>query len=220
MFKGDIFITDDPQLAVTLSYDNRYKVLALMDNASQFFKGVQIYTTQVLLPPYTALEAENMGDLNTFYSLYYQHLASAECDSCISLILVGLYKGYNILFYVDKDEESMAFVQAFLKYMQDAFGLSIGNKENQQCAFNTDFEDIIRLKMYFYGYLPVMDIVNNIKNKILDPILCERMCAELKIDPGKDPVSAINDYIRVSRSRLIPAAQTKPLIEPPWRIVL
>lgn len=220
MFKGDIFITDDPQLAVTLSYDTRYKVLALMDNANSFFKGVEIYSTQVLLPPYTALEAENMGDLNTFYSLYYQHLATAECDSCISLILVGLYKGYNILFYVDKDEESMAFVQAFLKYMQDAFGLTIGNKEHQQCAFNTDFEDIIRLKMYFYGYIPASDIVTNIKNKILDPILCDRMCAELKIDPKNDPVNAINEFIRITRTEPVPIQAPKSMIEPPWRIII
>jgi hypothetical protein len=215
MFKGDIFITDDIQLATNLSYDPRYRVFALMDNYEAVFgNNSNVIGIPFLLPPYTALEEENMGNLQNFYNLYYQHLASDEADNYIVTLLTGLYRGFNILFYVPADEsDGMEFRNALLKYIQDVFGLTIGSKENPRSGFNIAYEDIIRLKMYYYGNIPAMDLVENIKNKIMDPILCDRMCSELGISNNGDPVSAVDQYITNYRN-----AKTKKLIDPPFTI--
>lgn len=216
MFKGDIFITDDIQLATNLSYDQRYRVFALMDNYETVFgQNSRVIGMPFLLPPYTALEEENMGNLQNFYNLYYQHLASDEADNYIVTLLTGLYRGFNILFYVPADESDMEYSRALLKYIQDIFGLTIGSKENPNSGFNMAFEDIIRIKMYFYGNIPAMDLVENIKNKIMDPILCDRMCHELGISSDGDPIAAIDRYI--TNYRASKTAQPK-LIDPPFYI--
>lgn len=204
MFKGDIFITDDHNLTVTLSYDKRYLVIAMMDNPSTIFGDAPVRAIPYILPPYIASEAENMGDMDSFYSLYYQHLASSEADSYLTLLMVALYKGYNVLIYVNPEEEQLAFVGAFLRFMQDNFGLTIGNKENTQAAFNVAFEDIIYLKMFRYHYISAKDIVANIHNKILDPIICDMLCEELNIPTDNDPVMKIDKYIKHYRTRMQP----------------
>lgn len=219
MFKGDIFITDDFQLATTLSYDSRYRVFALMDNYElEFGKNSNVIGMPFLLPPYNALEEENIGNLQNFYNIYYQHLASAEADNYITTLLTGLYRGFNILFYVPKDEAQLEFSKALLRYIHDVFGVTIGSKDNNQCGFNVAFEDTVRIKMYFYGNIPAMDLVQNIKNKIMDPFICDRMCNDLGISPGNNPVEAVDQYIRNYRNSQNVVQAPRKLIDPPFKI--
>lgn len=214
MFKGDIFITDDFQLASSLQYNPSYLVIGLLDNPKSIFGDeTMVRSIPYLLPPYIANEAENLGDMNSFYALYYQHLASPEADSYCALLMAGMYKGFNILFYVNPDEYDLTFVQAFLKYWQDNFGITIGNKQGVPCCFNIAYEDILRIKMYKYHYIPVSEVVMNIHNKITDPMICHEMAQEIGLEETEDPVSQIDKYIHDIRTR--PQRESVPV---PWFI--
>ena len=218
MFKGDITITNDTNLAMNLSYNPSFRVLALMDDAKTVFGEANVYAIPILLPPYVANEAENMGDLESFWNLYWQHLNTVDAESYFALIMTGLYKGFNILLYVNPDEEPMSFVSAFLKFVQDCYGLTIGTKDSP-CGFDIRYEDIIRLKMFKFGYIPVMDVIANIHNKITDPFICSMIINDLNLDAGPDPVATVDNYITMYRTQNQPKPEKK-LIPPPWRIVL
>ena len=209
MFKGDICIIDDQKLASDLSFNPQIKVIAMVDNAKDYFgEGTNVLAMPILLPPYIANEAENMGDTSAFWNLYWQHLADPNTDQYITLLLTGMYKGFNIVLYVSPDEECLTFTSAFLKYMQDNFGLTIATKNNQS-SFNMAYTDIIRIKMYKYHYIDAMDVVMNIQNKILDPVICEMMCQDLGINAGEDPVGVIDNFIKIKRTpqKVIPAVK-------------
>ena len=219
LFKGDITITEDTNLALNLSYNPSFRVLALMDDAKSVFGEANVYAVPILLPPYVANEAENLGDLQSFWNLYWQHLSTPDAESYFSLIMTGLYKGFNILLYVNPDEDSLSFVNAFLKFVQDYYGLTIGTKDSP-CGFDLRYEDIIRLKMFKFGYIPVMDVVTNIHNKITDPYICSIIVNELNLQAEPDVVSQVDQYINTYRAQLIQQQQPKKLIPPPWRIVI
>lgn len=214
MFKGDVFITDDYNMAINFQYNPSYIVIALVDNPKSLFgEETLIKSIPYLLPPYIANEAENLGDINSFYALYYQHLASPEADSYCALLMAGLYKGYNILFYVNPEEYDLTFVQALLKYWQDNFGITIGNKQGLQCSFNTAYEDLIRVKMYHYHYISVNDLIRNIHNKITDYGVCCEICNELNLSLD-NPIESVHQYITNART---PRSKEVPI---PWFIKL
>lgn len=199
MFKGDIFITSDENVALASAMNQSFKVMVLADNAYDIFgAGAPVYPISYLLPPYAALEMEDMGNLNGFYESYYSHLMSDEVDSYICLILAGLYKGYNILIYVPQDEAQMTFVSALLQYIQTYFGLTIGTPQ-YPCGFNVQFEDIDQIKMFRHGYIEAIDVCKNIKGNIVDPIIANMLCKELNLKSA-DPLQTINAYIQHVKS--------------------
>lgn len=216
MFKGDITITTDTNLAINLTYNPTYKVMALMDDAKPIFGDLPVHALAPLLPPYIANEAENMGDISSFWELYWKHLATPDAESYISILLFALYKGYNILLYVNPDEESLTFIDAFLKFVQDFYGVTIGTKD-RPCSFDLNYEDIVRIRMFKYGYLPVKDLIDNIHNKIMDPQICYLIVDALNMQPDADVVDQVDRFISQYRMNQQPQ-EPKKLIDPPWTI--
>lgn len=195
MFTGDIFITDDESVALSSAMNPQYKVLAIEPNIEDIFGyGSGVLPMGYLLPPYAALEQEEAGNLPAFYEMYYSHLMSDDVDSYIAIILAGMYKGFNILLYASKDSmQNTQAISALLNYLQNYFGLTVGTVTHPS-AFNVQFEDMLRLKMFKHGYIDAIDICKNIKGQVLDVALASLMCQELKINTT-DPVTTINSYI-------------------------
>ena len=73
MLKGNIFYTTDENLAMNSSFNKGYLVVALVDDSDTRFSQAQIRGIQYLLPPYMAFEAENLGDMDQFNKIYYNH---------------------------------------------------------------------------------------------------------------------------------------------------
>ena len=223
MFRGDIAITDEFELAQNMSYNQQTKVIALVDNAAEYFGNAQVFAMPILLPPYAALEQENIGNVSAFWELYYRHLASPDADSCLALMCAAMYNGFNILLYVSPDEECLTFTSALLKYMQDNYGLTIANKEHTS-SFDMAYEDLVRLRMYKYGYISPMDVIMNIKNKIVDPMVCDTLIHDLKLPESDNPVQLIDDFIRIQRNRE-PSKFLRPMekhtvVDVPWKVVI
>ena len=207
MFSGDIYITDDAQLAMSLALNPAYKVMAMCDDAAEIFgQNSPVFTVSYLLPPYSALEAENNGDADTFYSVYYNYLMSFDVESYITLLLAVLYKGVNILLYVNKDEgEGLLFVNAFMQFMYQYYGISIGCGENPP-KFDANFSDICRVKMFRHGYITANDLLRNFTGQtIQDPEVCDLICREMNFETN-DPITTVNNYIQHLRMNLKPVS--------------
>lgn len=153
MFKGDIYSITDFDEACRLSLDPKhYFVLAFMDQSEKYFGGYPIHSVSYLLPPYDACEAENLGYWDDFYSLYYTHLNNDVSQSYIASIFASMIAGRTVFCYVPEDEMILEFFPAFADYMENVFGLTIGNAE-QECMFNTQYADRVCDLVVRFGYM-------------------------------------------------------------------
>lgn len=153
MFKGDIYSITDFDEACRLSMDAKHNfVLAFTDQNANYFGTYPIHTVSYLLPPYEACEAENLGYWEDFYSLYYNHLNNDSCQSYIASMFAAMIGGRTVFCYVPEDEMILEFFPAFADYMENVFGLTIGNAE-QECMFNTQYTDRVRDLVVRFGYV-------------------------------------------------------------------
>ena len=198
MLKGNIFYTTDENLAMNSSFNKGYLVVALVDDSDTRFSQAQIRGIQYLLPPYMAFEAENLGDMDQFNKIYYNHLTKPESESYIAILLNALYRGYTVLIFIDEDEMQLSFPKALFDFFRYKYGLIIGN-ENEDCVFDIQYEDVVRLTLYKFHHIPAQDVIDNIKYPITDPYICKELCDELGIQSNGNPVKTIDEYIKQDR---------------------
>ena len=198
MFKGNIFYTNDEDLAMNMSYNKGYIVIALVDNADTRFSSSQVRSILYLLPPYIAFEQENLGNIDEFKRIYYNHLSRPETESYLAILFKALYDGYNILIFIDEDEMQLSFPTSLFDFLRYKYGLIVGD-ENHDCIFDVNYEDVIRLTMYKYSQILAQDVIDNIRFPIMDYSICNNLCDELHIKSNGDPVKAVDEYIKKDR---------------------
>ena len=198
MFKGNIFYTNDENLAMNTSYNKNYIVIALVDDSDVRFGKGQVKNIHYLLPPYLAFEAENLGNMEEFKRIYYDHLNRPETESYLCLLFRALYDGYNVLIFIDEDEMQLSFPNTLFEFIRYKYGLIVGNQTND-CLFDTDYEDIVRLSMYKFHYIKAQDVIDHIRYPIRDPYICSELCDELGISNNGDPIQTIDQYIKDDR---------------------
>ena len=158
MFQGDIYSITDFDEACRLSMDTQHNfVLGFVDQCKEYFGDYPVLSAGYLLPPYDACEAENLGYWDDFYSIYYDHLNSHTSQSYIAAIFVAMIGGKTVFCYVPEDEMILEFFPAFADYMENVFGLTIGNSE-QECMFNTQYTDRIRNLILQFGYMDELQL--------------------------------------------------------------
>lgn len=153
MFQGNIYSINDFDEACRLSNQPNTVVLGFLDQCRKYFgEDYRVLEVSYLLPPYDACEAENLGDWDSFYTLYYTHLNNDNAQSYIASIFAGLITGKTIFCYVPEDEMILEFFPAFADYMESAYGLTIGNSEHD-CMFNTQYIDKVKNLVLRFGYV-------------------------------------------------------------------
>ena len=80
----------------------------------------------ILLPSYSVLSAEIDDDAQRADALYFQELSREEPDGYLVSILAALYSGIPIALYFSSSEFDMRFVQVFLQYIYQAYGMVPG----------------------------------------------------------------------------------------------
>jgi len=129
--------------------------MALADNYDQIdeFRGFNISLASTLLPCYAAASAELDGDMESFYAIYWNHLATKEADSLICVIITALIRGINILLYTPHDEEiSFNYTNALVRYIYNTYGIAIGNNVTQ-FAYNPAFNAVICTRLYMHDLI-------------------------------------------------------------------
>jgi hypothetical protein len=154
MLKGSLYITNKSEVVQNAAYQN-CRIVALVENLEQLNFNIDsshVTIGSILLPPFYAVSAENDGNMEAFQNLYYQHLASKEADCFICVVLAALARGFNILFYVPKDESELAFTPALMQYMFNIYGVLVGS-ENNEFQYNNAFNHIVCTRLYFHDLI-------------------------------------------------------------------
>ena len=152
MLKGSIYVTDDMEMAMNLSFS--HVIICISDeshNYQDFIKSTKANVASVLLPPPEAVMMELDNNLQGFKESYYMHLSQKEPTAFISLILRAIYNGRNILLYLTKQESQLSYINVFMQFFHEFFGITIGTQFNPY-YFDTRFYPVV-LNMLFLNDL-------------------------------------------------------------------
>lgn len=153
MIKGTLYFSSNVEATIN-AMRTGYKVISLTEDEgiSGSLKGT------ILLPPYQAVMAEMDNNFIGFQNEYTIHLMKKESDFFISMIVMALFRGENIIIFIPKDESKLMFVEGLIGHLSSYFGIFPGS-EVRPFYYDISFNPIILSKFYIYDLIPKEDFI-------------------------------------------------------------
>ena len=151
MLKGGMYITCDKNDVIGAACYNS-RVIAIAETLNDIPNSDTVTLGAVLQPPYDAVCAELDNDIPQFTALYRKYLYGNVQDRFIVLILAAMYKGYNIIVYIPKDEYEMHFKNVLQEHLLLVYGIVCGYR-NRKFLYDSRFDTILLTKFYLYDYI-------------------------------------------------------------------
>lgn len=149
MLKGQLWATSDINL-VNQAFTQGFKVIYLGDPVSidPMYKDKFVVSTS-LVPDYQTMSLQVDGNIDGFIQMYMASLNSKAAIEMLSVILVCLFKGVNILFYLPPEAAGLNFVQYLLQYIEFNFGIKTQTRTTQ-FMFNATPENCTKIIELLY----------------------------------------------------------------------
>lgn len=174
MLKGQIYITNDKN--VVLNMINNFTIVIIGERDEQLVSQAGANMASILAPDYRSLALELDGNIDAFIVSYTSHLAEPECVSYISNMIEHLYRGGNILLYLNKDESEMMYSKIFIQYMRDVYGIYIGMSDTEPFFYDINYNvaicnllylhENITVEEFFINYPPSIEIHDSVIMKL------------------------------------------------------
>ena len=176
MLKGQLWATSDMNL-VNQAMIQGFKVIYLGDPISvdPGYKDKFVVATS-LTPDYQTLAMQVDGNLDGFIQMYMTSLNSKAAMDMMSVILVCLYKGINILFYLPPEATSLNYVQYLLQFIELNFGVTTQTKTSQFKFDPVFFNRIIEL-LYLNDLVSSQEYLIN--SSSLDDLTLRKLVIEM-----------------------------------------
>lgn len=176
MLKGQLWATSDINL-VNQAIIQGFKVIYLGDPISidPNYKDKFVVATS-LVPDYQTMAMQVDGNLDGFIQLYMASLNSKAAMEMMSVILVCLYKGTNIIFYLPPEASGLNFVQYLLQYIEFNFGVTTQTKTSQ-FMFNPEFTGRVIELLYLNNLVTPQEFLIN--STSLDEFSIKKLVADL-----------------------------------------
>jgi hypothetical protein len=131
MLKGQLWATSDINL-VNQALMQGFKVIYLGDPVSidPVYKEKFVVSTS-LVPDYQTMALQVDGNIDGFIQMYMASLNSKAAMEMMSVILVCLFKGVGIIFYLPPEAAGLNFVQYLLQYIEFNFGIRTQTRSTQ-----------------------------------------------------------------------------------------
>lgn len=181
---GTLTVTTDKGLLANANCYG-FKPIAIVESESVL--GLPTDTIQIasiLLPSYDAVSAYLDGNLSLFQSMYFGQLSGRNCDEFITLIMLALYRGNNILIYIDSSEvKELPYPKVLSMYLENIYGY-YPQRQYQgdqnilgEYIHNPAYDTFIMCKLYQYSFVdseeflniypPNIDIPYDVVNKLM-----------------------------------------------------
>lgn len=163
-----------------------FKPIAIVESESvlELASTENIQVASILLPSYDAVSAYLDGNLPLFQSMYFGQLSGRNCDEFITLIMLALYRGNNILIYISSDEiKELPYPKVLSMYLENIYGYypprQYPGEQNilGEYLHNQAYDPLILCKMYQYSFIdseeflntypPNIDIPFDVVNKLM-----------------------------------------------------
>lgn len=182
---GTLTVTTDKGLLAN-AHCYGFKPIAIVESESVLEMNAtdNIQVASILLPSYDAVSAYLDGNLPLFQSMYFGQLSGRNCDEFITLIMLALYRGNNILIYISSDEiKELPYPKVFSMYLENIYGYypprQYPGDQNilGEYLHNQAYDPLILCKMYQYSFIdseeflnvypPNIDIPFDVVNKLM-----------------------------------------------------
>lgn len=149
MLKGQLWATSDINL-VNQAMMQGFKVIYLGDPASldPMYREKFVVSTS-LVPDYQTMSLQVDGNIEGFVNMYIASLNSKAAIEMLSVILVCLYKGVGIIFYLPPEASGLNFVEYLLQYIEFNFGIRTQTRSTQ-FMFNNSPENCTKIIELLY----------------------------------------------------------------------
>lgn len=209
---GQIYITSDTNI-VTQSIYNDARIIVL-DEQNPFPNYPNVYMASLLVPPYSILEKIIDGDIQTAEAMYIDYLTSHEVNSFIAIILFALYRGENIVLYINSDE--VGFKDMLLRYICNVYGIIIGS-EFVKCQYNEAGLMNILISLYMNRLISASVFLFNLGPYVIIPdFVIIQLITD--IDPNRLCMGPNECKAFINSYRLNMANANKPLVKPLQRL--
>ena len=182
---GTLTVTTDKGLLAN-AHCYGFKPIAIVESESvlELASTENIQVASILLPSYDAVSAYLDGNLPLFQSMYFGQLSGRNCDEFITLIMLALYRGNNILIYISSDEiKELPYPKVLSMYLENIYGYypprQYTGDQNilGEYLHNQAYDPLILCKMYQYSFIdseeflnvypPNIDIPLDVVNKLM-----------------------------------------------------
>ena len=182
---GTLTVTTDKGLLAN-AHCYGFKPIAIVESESvlEIPSTDNIQVASILLPSYDAVSAYLDGNLPLFQSMYFGQLSGRNCDEFITLIMLALYRGNNILIYISSDEiKELPYPKVLSMYLENIYGYypprQYPGDQNilGEYLHNQAYDPLILCKMYQYSFIdseeflnvypPNIDIPIDVVNKLM-----------------------------------------------------
>ena len=182
---GTLTVTTDKGLLAN-AHCYGFKPIAIVESESvlELASTENIQVASILLPSYDAVSAYLDGNLPLFQSMYFGQLSGRNCDEFITLIMLALYRGNNILIYISSDEiKELPYPKVLSMYLENIYGYypprQYPGDQNilGEYLHNQAYDSLILCKMYQYSFIdseeflnvypPNIDIPLDVVNKLM-----------------------------------------------------
>lgn len=182
---GTLTVTTDKGLLAN-AHCYGFKPIAIVESESvlEIPSTDNIQVASILLPSYDAVSAYLDGNLPLFQSMYFGQLSGRNCDEFITLIMLALYRGNNILIYISSDEiKELPYPKVLSMYLENIYGYypprQYPGDQNilGEYLHNQAYDPLILCKMYQYSFIdseeflnvypPNIDIPFDVVNKLM-----------------------------------------------------
>lgn len=182
---GTLTVTTDKGLLAN-AHCYGFKPIAIVESESvlELASTENIQVASILLPSYDAVSAYLDGNLPLFQSMYFGQLSGRNCDEFITLIMLALYRGNNILIYISSDEiKELPYPKVLSMYLENIYGYypprQYPGDQNilGEYLHNQAYDPLILCKMYQYSFIdseeflneypPNIDIPMDVVNKLM-----------------------------------------------------
>lgn len=162
------------------------------------------------VPDYQCMSAIIEGDDNRFALSYIQNLKNPMAEELFAIILAALCKGTGIMLYFPEDTLQLKYPYLLMQYMQDNYGLIVGDKSNP-FSYNQVFDSSNTRLMYLYKLVDWKTYILNVDEA--DPMILMRLredlCPLYSIPINISDVDMINEVTRIKSELINP-----PIIKP------
>lgn len=182
---GTLTVTTDKGLLAN-AHCYGFKPIAIVESESvlELASTENIQVASILLPSYDAVSAYLDGNLPLFQSMYFGQLSGRNCDEFITLIMLAIYRGNNILIYISSDEiKELPYPKVLSMYLENIYGYypprQYPGDQNilGEYLHNQAYDPLILCKMYQYSFIdseeflnvypPNIDIPFDVVNKLM-----------------------------------------------------
>ena len=177
---GTIYLSTDQNFCINMATSHIIVcVSGETQSYPQFIQMVDPIIASVLIPPYEACMAQMNGDMESFNMIYRSYLSSGESFKLLGLLLKSLYLGKNIIIYCTNDEMQMGYMQSFIQYLYDSFGICVGTQTNQFMYYHNAANVHNMEVLYYLGFCSYKELFEAWKSHPVSCILSEQSIIKL-----------------------------------------